>query len=111
MLQKEELSFGHAKVLASVKEQEKCTRMARLAVDEKMSVRQLEDLLKKDKKPKAQKNNEFFDDKIDSLKKSLETKTGFHFGIKNKTNGSGQITIKYNNEAEFNDIFEYLMTK
>lgn len=109
LLQKEKLSFGHAKVLASVKETEKAKRLANLAVEEEWSVRELERNLKsKAKTAKAEKNN-FYDEKMDFLKQKLESKTGFHFNIKSKKNGAGLMTIKFSNEAEFNDIFEFLM--
>ena len=109
-LQREELSFGHAKILASIKDDEKIKRLARTAIDEKMSVRELEKAIKSNKKPKIQDNqNKYFDEQIDALKKKLEAKTGYHFSLKTKNNGSGTITIKFNNEAEFNDIFDYLV--
>ena len=108
-LNKEELSFGHAKVLAAVKEEEKAKRLARVAAQEKLSVRDLEKLIKAKAPKKAIGNKKFFDEKIDALKQKLETKTGFHFDLKSKNNGSGSVTIKFGNEAEFNDIFEFLL--
>lgn len=111
-LQKEELSFGHAKVLAALKDDEKSKRMAREAINGEWSVRELEKNIKA-KKPKAvrEKTNPYFDEKLDSIKRKLEEKTGYHFDLKTKSNGAGTITIKYSNEAEFNDIFEYLVSK
>lgn len=111
LLQKEMLSFGHAKVLASSKEREKTIRLAAQAVEEQWSVRELEKQLKK-KAPQAVENkNKFFDDKLDGLKQKLEQNTGYHFDIKSKKEGKGEIIIKYSNEAEFNDIFEYLLKR
>lgn len=109
LLQREELSFGHAKILAAVKEDEACKRYARQVVDESLSVRELEKVIKSKKVKKEKSTNPFFDEQVDGLKKKLETKTGYHFDLKTKPNGSGTITIKYGNEAEFNDIFEYLI--
>ena len=112
LLQKEYLSFGHAKVLASEKDRERAIRFANLAVTEKMSVRELEKQLKKKISAKAEKeSNPFFDQKLDGLKQKLENKTGFHFKINSKKNGGGEVSLKFSNEAEFNDIFEYLMDK
>ena len=108
-LQKEDLTFGHAKVLASVKDDEKIKRIARVAMDEKLSVRETEKLIKQKKSSPAHRTNKFFDDQLDSIKKKLESKTGYHFDLKTKSNGSGTIAIKFNNEAEFNDIFDYLV--
>ncbi|WP_372653561.1 ParB/RepB/Spo0J family partition protein [Halobacteriovorax sp.] len=110
LLQKEFLSFGHAKVLAAEKDREKTIRFANEAVANNLSIRELEKLIKSRKnfkEPKAA--NPFFDEKLDSLKQKLEKKTGFHFQMNSKKNGAGQIVLKYSNEAEFNDIFEYLM--
>ncbi len=36
---------------------------------------------------------------------------GFHFDLKTKPNGSGTVTLKFSDEAEFNDIFEYLVQR
>lgn len=111
-LQKEELSFGHAKVLASIKEDEKAKRFALQAIQENLSVRELEKLIKTNSKSKNSKeSNVYFDEQIDALKGKLEKKTGFHFDVKSKPNGSGTVTLKFSNEAEFNDIYEYLMSK
>ena len=108
MLQKEDLSFGHAKVLASIKDDEKSKRLSRIAVDEKLSVRDLEKLIKSNKKSKTKEPNRYFNEELDIIKGKLESKTGFHFDLKTKSNGSGMISIKFSNEAELNDIYKYL---
>ena len=110
-LQREELSFGHAKVLAAVKDDEQAKRYAREAIESKYSVRELERVIKKKKASAPKETNKFFDEKVDALKSKLEAKTGYHFDLKTKPNGAGTISIKYSNEAEFNDIFEYLYRK
>ncbi|MBT3584358.1 MAG: ParB/RepB/Spo0J family partition protein [Halobacteriovoraceae bacterium] len=112
MVQKELLSFGHAKILASAKEREEAIRFANLAVDQGLSVRELEKLIKSRRNPKISKELDREGlDKLDSLRQKLEQRTGWHFGISQKKNGAGQITLKFSNEAEFNDIYEYLLTK
>lgn len=108
-IQRDELSFGHAKILVSIRDDEKIKRLAREAIDKKYSVRELEKAMKEKRKPIINNNNKFFDEQLDSLKSKLENKTGYHFDLKTKTNGSGIISIKYTNEAEFNDIFDYLI--
>lgn len=112
LLQREQLSFGHAKVLASLKESEQIKRLAQETVEKNLSVRELE-LISNKKLPTAKsgKNPTTFTDKLAPLKDKLESKTGFHMNLKGKKNGSGLITIKFNNEAEFNDIFNYFMRK
>ena len=113
LLQKELMTFGHAKVLASEQDREVAIRLANEVVDEGLSVRELEKRLKTKKKAKkpVEEKNDNFDSKMDSLRQKLEKRTGYHFGIKNKKNGAGQFIINFSNEAEFNDIFEYLLSR
>ena len=112
MMQKELLSFGHGKILAAEKDRERTIRLANTAVTENLSVRELEKLMKsKIKASSAPKSNPFFDEKADQIRQKLEQNTGFHFQIKSSKAGTGTIALKFNNEAEFNDIYEYLMTR
>ncbi len=114
LLQKEALSLGHAKVLASVKEREDAIRLANEAAVGNWSVRELEKAMKTKIRPvneKVPQKNPFFEEKLDQFRKTLEQKTGYHFQMASGKNGSGAITIKFNNEAEFNDIYEYLLSK
>ncbi len=84
LLQKEELSFGHAKVLAGEKDREKCIRVANQAIAEKLSIREVEKLLKKKITEPKEKQNKFFNEKLNQFKDKLEQKTGYHFDIKSK---------------------------
>jgi ParB family chromosome partitioning protein len=111
LLQKEFLSFGHAKVLAAEKERERCIRLANQAVTENMSVRELEKLLKKKELGLKKPQEKYFDAKLDQFKQKLEQKTGYHFDLKSKKAGKGEFVIKFTNEAEFNDIYEYLLKR
>jgi ParB family chromosome partitioning protein len=110
LLQKEQISFGHAKILVAIGDDEIVKRLSNEIVANNLSVRELEDLAKKTKKPaKKTENNKFIADQYSQLKNKLESKTGYHFEVKPKKNGAGEILIKFSNEAEFNDIFSYLM--
>jgi ParB family chromosome partitioning protein len=109
LLQKEKLSFGHAKVLAAIKDRNELILIATKAATENLSVRETEKLAKVKKKSSQKPSNKFFDERLESLKNKLEKSTGFHFDIATKNNGAGQVKIKFNNEAEFNDIFDYLL--
>lgn len=114
LLQKEALSFGHAKILAAVKEREEALRFANLSVENNWSVRELEKAMKQKIKTIGEKEpakNPFFEEKIDQFRKTLEQKTGFHYSLSSGKNGAGAITIKFTNEAEFNDIYEFLLSK
>jgi ParB family transcriptional regulator, chromosome partitioning protein len=109
-LQKDMLSFGHAKVLVSISDDEVIKRLANEVIAHNLSVRELEELAKKSKKPlKKAESNKFIAEQYTQLKNRLQSKTGYHFDVKAKKNGGGEISIKFSNEAEFNDIFAYLM--
>lgn len=109
-LQKDMLSFGHAKILVGINDDETVKRLSNEVIAKGLSVRELEELAKKSKKPaKAGKDNKFIAEQYGQLRNKLEQKTGYHFDVKAKKNGAGEITIKFSNEAEFNDIFSYLM--
>lgn len=114
MLQKDELSFGHGKLLAGIKEDELAKRLARATVADNLSVRDLEKLIKTSrttKKGTDKKQNKFFNERLDHLRQKLERRTGFHFNLKSKADDSGEVVIKFSNEAEFNDIYEFLVSK
>ena len=111
-LQQEKISFGHAKILASLKDPEKSKRFADKCVADNLSVRDLESLIKKVSNltpGRAGGHESDSASKIRMYQDKLEAKTGFHFKVSSKKNGSGQVVMKFNNEAEFNDIFEFLM--
>jgi ParB family chromosome partitioning protein len=114
-LQKELLSFGHAKVLAAVSDRDHVLNLANQAVANELSVRELEKLAKAPrsgvKNAKEKQRDELVQQKIDQFRQTLEQRTGFHFGLKAKKNWSGQLTVKFTNEAEFNDIYEYLLKR
>jgi len=115
LLQKETLSFGHAKILVALKDKDDVIRFANLAVANNWSVRELEKEMKS-KKSNSSKNKDedevnFYAEKMDTFKKTLEQKTGFHYAINASKNGSGFIQLKFSNEAEFNDIYEFLLKK
>ncbi len=110
-LQKDLLSFGHAKILVGINDDETTKRLANEVISKGLSVRELEELAKKSKKPAkgGKSDNKFIAEQYTQLRNKLEQKTGYHFDVKSKKNGGGEITIKFSNEAEFNDIFHYLM--
>jgi ParB family chromosome partitioning protein len=110
LLQKEFLTFGHGKVLAGV-DKDVALRMANKCVTEKLSVRELEKLVKAEGKPNKPTVEKARDERYDSLRQKLEQSTGFHFKLKAKKNGAGEFVINFSNDAEFNDIFEYLVRR
>ena len=113
MLQKELLSFGHAKVLASLKDDGEIIRLANITVAKNLSVRELEDLSKKSglkasTGPIGPEKNRRDDEKYFIYQQKLERKTGFQTKIKNSGN-KGTIQIIFNNPDDFEKIYNYLM--
>lgn len=112
-LNEEKLSLGHGKVLASIKENSIVLPLAKQAVEEELSVRELEKLIKSALKPNAQKSTNENPDhqRLKSLKTKLEQLTGFHLGLKMNEKGKGELKIKFNNETELNDVLEYFLKR
>lgn len=109
LLRNGDLSFGHGKVLASIKEEKTCLHYAKKAARENMSVRQLESLVKGEKARRAKKRGiEIFDAKLDYLKRDLENHTGFHIQIKKNAKGSGEVKLKFSNMDELNSIIDFI---
>jgi len=110
-LKESKLSFGHGKILASLKDDLLIMNLAERIIAESLSVRELERIIKGgDKKPTAKKTTQA-SSSMDSIKNKLEQMTGFHFGIKMSQKGSGEVKLKFNNESELNDIIEYFYEK
>ncbi|MBP9674849.1 MAG: ParB/RepB/Spo0J family partition protein, partial [Bacteriovoracaceae bacterium] len=107
-LQKEELSFGHAKVLASLKDENQIKNLAKECVEAKWSVRDLEKNIEtpKHKNKKSKVHNE-----LDFLKQNLEKKTGFHFAVTKNNKDQGSFVIKFSGKEEFNHIYNFFMER
>ncbi len=110
LLQKESLSFGHGKILASLEDHDQASDLAQWAAENNVSVRQLEEKIKLQKNFKGQKKSasDFNLQKYKAVKQKIENRTGYHVEIKGKKNGSGSLTIKFSNDDEFNKIYEHL---
>lgn len=113
LLQKEELSFGHAKVLASCSDRESMITLARKTVAENLSVRELEKQIKMAAKMPAinEKKKKIQDENLRQLQDKLEQRTGFNLSVKSTRNGRGHVALNFSNEAEFNDIYDFLINK
>ena len=111
ILRQGQLTFGHGKVLVSVKDVSQVTSLANKVIKDQLSVRQLEDLIKKGERESGVFNASDTDPKWEQLRGELEQQTGLHFSINAKKNGSGQIGIKFSDQGEFNRIYEFLLSK
>lgn len=111
MLIDDMISSGHARALLAIEDQEQQHNIALKVFDEKMSVRDLEKLIKNMNKPEKTKSaptspeNDFvYRDIEDKLKTVVGTKVVIH----NKENNKGKIEIDYYSKDEFERIVELL---
>ncbi|MEZ0537091.1 ParB/RepB/Spo0J family partition protein [Caldicellulosiruptoraceae bacterium PP1] len=96
------ITEGHAKVLLSVDDNEKREKLAQMVVDQNLSVRSLEELIKKEKKNKAE----------DLVLKEVEENLMKLFGLKvkiTKKNKKGKIEIQFSSEDELEKIISMIM--
>jgi len=103
MVNNRKLSYGQARTLLALDSEDKIIDLAKRAVSEGLSVRQLEDLTKK--KPKTvnptptKKRNPYIDD----VKQRMQSKLATKVDISDKA-----IIIRYNNTKDLNRILESL---
>ena len=105
------LSMGHAKAILTVKEPSAQKNLAKKVIEEKLSVRALEDIvsrvvtLKNDKKKKKSVAKTAFPEVVDRLRESLGTKVSINH---NEKQGKGKIEIQYFSEDELDRLVEKL---
>ena len=113
MIQRNDLSFGHAKVLVAVGEPDLCLSIAKEAVERRLSVREVERLvgrgLGRVQKPRGIRQKTPFEEKLGYYRDRLEQKTGFHCDLTIGKGGGGYVAFKFSSETELNDILEFLM--
>lgn len=108
------ISTGHARALIGIEDPEKQYNIAQRIFDEKLSVRDVEKLVKNIDKPsttKLRKPNEtdksleiIYQDIEDRLKEKLSTKVS----ISGKGNGAGKIEIEFYNHDDLDKLVDML---
>ena len=97
------LSYGHARALLAIDDEDKMSEYAKKAIKERLSVRQLESITSVKKKPQkastAKKPNPFVED----VKNRLQKKFGTKVDIQNN-----KLTIHYNNTRDLNRILDIM---
>lgn len=106
------ISEGHGRALLGIENKELQYSLAQKIIDEVLSVRQTEELIrnasqgdvKKKDKEKTTKNNPFLND----IKYRLESYFGTKVQLTSKDNNKGKIEIEYYSEEDLNRILEIL---
>lgn len=104
------ISTGHARALIGIEDSEEQYLIAQKIFDEKLSVREVEKLVKALHKPQKQKKPEnktleaIYNEISNKLKQSLSTKVT----ISAKENGSGKIEIEFYNHEDLDRLIEQI---
>lgn len=106
------ISSGHARSLLALEDGEQQYRYALKVISERLSVREVEKLVKQMSKPKKAKNSEeqerdlgfIFNDLEERMKQIMGTKVNINKKDKNK----GRIEIEYYSEAELERLVELI---
>ena len=106
------ISTGHARALISIEDPEEQYAIAQRVFDEKMSVRDIEKLVKNMNKPEKPKKEVVEDKSLDiiyqdieeKLKQTLDTKVA----ITSKGNGAGKIEIEFYSHDDLDKIIDLL---
>ncbi len=111
MLIEEMISSGHARALLSIEDKEQQYQLALKIMDEKLSVREIEKLVKQINNPKPEKvkpvlENAFVYEDIENKIKEI---TGTKVKVNHKPNGKGKIEIEYYSDNELERLLELFM--
>ena len=106
------ISTGHARALLAVEDKNKQQALATKIFDEKLSVREIEKLVKQILENKEPKKEEKSSEKLiyKKLEDSLKSIIGSKVSIKGRNNGKGKIEIDYYSIEELDRITELLST-
>ncbi|MDC0200489.1 ParB/RepB/Spo0J family partition protein [Candidatus Pelagibacter sp.] len=100
LIEENKISQGHAKMLVSL---DNAYFLARKIIKKKLSVRQVESLIRSLKSTKG-KNKINKNPNIMNLESTIEEKTGIKIFIRNKKNNTGQVTFEYKDIDQLNRL-------
>jgi len=110
MIQNEQISQGHAKVLLGLTDEKQQIQLAKKAANEGLSVRKLEVLIKTVQVPKSQTTAQNKSDiqAIQNLEEKISKKLSTKVEIQYQ-NGQGHLVIYYYQKEQFSDLIENLL--
>ena len=108
-IETKEISIGHAKILAGIKDEELVLKLALIVKEKQISVRELEELVLESGAPKQVKKVKKLSDNghFKLLEDNLKSHFGTKVNIKDK-NGKGQIVINYLSNDDLSRVLELL---
>ena len=111
MVVNEMISTGHARALLSIEDPEEQYMIAQKVFDEKMSVREVEKLVKDLHKPEKapKKENKSLEVIYQNIENRLKESLGTKVSISPKNNGAGKIEIEFYSDDDLDRLMEQLM--
>lgn len=113
MLIKEEISSGHARAILGLEDQELQLQVAQKVIDQRLSVREVEKLVKLLSKPAKKKPEKEEEEKdisfvFQNLEDRMKSIMGTKVSINKKDKNKGRIEIEYYSSAELERIVELI---
>lgn len=111
MVVNEMLTTGHARALLAIEDPEEQYSIAQKVFDEKLSVREVEKLVKNLHKPERPKKeiNSSLEAIYQNIEERLKSTLGTKVYISPKVNGAGKIEIEFYNHEDLDRLMEQLM--
>jgi len=109
-LRDNEITMGHAKALINIDNEDRQLAIFALALEQELSVRQIEELARGEKlklKPKVTRNDKplTIEDKL--VVQKLEGIFNQSFKFSRNTSGKGKLTLSFNNDNELSQILSF----
>lgn len=106
------ISTGHARALLAIDDEEQQYTLANKIFDEKLSVREIEKLVKTLKNPKKEAKKSKVEHTFvhENLEEHMKSVMGTKVYVNPKANGKGKIEIEYYSEEELERIYDLIMT-
>ncbi len=109
-LRDREITMGHAKALINIDNEDRQLAIFALALEQDLSVRQIEDLARGEKiklTPKVTKVDKPLTMEDKAIDKKLESIFNKSYNFKRSANGKGKITLSFNNDTELSHILSF----
>jgi len=106
------ISTGHARTLLAIEDEKEQYTLAMKIFDEKLSVREIEKLVKSIKNPEPVKEKRKIEHMFiyQDLEEKMKSTFGTKVNINPKTDSKGKIEIEYYSQGELDRIFDLLMS-
>ena len=106
------ISTGHARALLAIDDEEQQFILANRIFDEKLSVREIEKIVKDLKNPKKEIKKTKIEHTFvyENIEEQMKNIIGTKVSVNPKANGKGKIEIEYYSEEELERIYDLIMT-